>query len=127
MFIDLVHFIVCVVLCLVYLAVNALGMHMHFGSGMTTATWRSNGFALLLSLPFMPFVAGFSPLSIALFALSYLIWQSIYLVAQHNVSFHNIVVPVAIINVIAWLVTAVVNHLGYLGLALYISKYCAIA
>lgn len=124
MFLDLVHFVVCVILALIYFGVNVGGIYTHFGSGMSTAAWRSNGFALLLSLPFMPFIAGFSPLAMALFALSYLIWQIIYISSQHNVSAYNIVVPLAIINSIAWLVTALVNHIGYMALAYYVAKYC---
>lgn len=126
-----INFFICAILCLIYVIVNMIGMHIHFGSGMQRANMCSNGFAFLMSLPFMPIVfAGFEILlftsvSLTIFFLSYLIWQLIYITAQHKVSLVNIILPVATINLVAWLVSAFVNYKFAPSLAVFAGSFFA--
>jgi len=116
MFLEQAHgvlFLLSGALCLLYYIINNIGLHVHYGTGMMRPILWSSAFALLLSLPLMPFVTSWiviSTASITFFALSYAIWQTIYLSTQHDVSVRNLIVPVAIVNLIAWAVVAFVNY-----------------
>jgi len=72
-------------------------------------------YALLMSLPVMPFVyaphelQGFSVQILSWFALSNLVWQTIFLSIKYKTGISKFLLPLSVSNVLAWTAIWLVN------------------
>src|SRR3990167_3749749 len=84
-------------------------------------------YGIFMSLPFMPFVYGFSVVNefsisvITLFFLSNIVWQTLFIRFKHGKGLDAFFVAVSSSNLIAWALMALSNHLFYYKLGKVIS------
>lgn len=85
-------------------------------------------YGIFMSLPFMPFVYGFSVVNefsisvITLFFLSNIVWQTLFIRFKHGKGLDAFFVAVSSSNLIAWALMALSNHLFYYKLGKVISN-----
>ncbi|OGB83403.1 hypothetical protein A3F66_01075 [candidate division TM6 bacterium RIFCSPHIGHO2_12_FULL_32_22] len=126
--VPVVNTILCAVFCGIYLVAllvsNLYFVHDKFKGKLDVkeATIKGGLFGIFMSLPFMPFVYGFSVVNefsinvITLFFFSNIIWQTLFLRYKFNQGLENFFVAVSASNLIAWAFMAVANHLFYFKL-----------
>lgn len=100
---------IALTLCALYAVINVIGMLIHFGPGMARVNVLSNLYAFFMSMPalaafiFVFSVEGMISLPhFTLFAAAYLVWQMVYLTTQQNVHAFLLIVPLSLVNMVAW-------------------------
>lgn len=108
---DAQEFLLCLLLCAIYYitAVSATYKLLRHYIGNLQSIALLNLYSLFMSLPLMPFVAGFSALSMALFSLSNFIWQRIKLTAEDK-DFKKFVVLLSICHMTAWIALSLFHY-----------------
>ena len=114
---DYTTFMVCTVLCLVYILTNLLLQNQFldkklFGKGIIRELLLMNGYALFMSTPLMPFVYGGMQLPgmpFYLFALSNLVWQLVYVRFCLQKDHSKVLFVLSLTNLIALLLTNYIN------------------
>src|SRR3990167_10732489 len=131
--VPVVNTILCAVFCGIYLVAllvsNLYFVHDKFKGKLDVkeATIKGGLFGIFMSLPFMPFVYGFSVVNefsisvITLFFLSNIVWQTLFIRFKHGKGLDAFFVAVSSSNLIAWALMALSNHLFYYKLGKVIS------
>lgn len=121
-----ISFYACGILCTVYFVTSVLCAFYWYKNSMSIV--HANVYALILSIPFMPFMMhanpniGFSPWILTFFMFSNLFWQIIFLMYKHKEKFDKIIIPLSLCNISAWIMMSVINYLRYNAIAQLISS-----
>lgn len=108
---DAQEFLLCTLLCSIYFfaAVAAMSRLFKKSLGDMKKLVRLNAYSFFMSLPLMPFVAGFSTLSMALFTLSNFIWQRLKLIADGKDP-KKFIITLSICHMIAWIALSLFHY-----------------
>jgi hypothetical protein len=132
MFLGKAHFIsfyTCGILCTVYFITNVTCSYFWYKKSMRILYAALYG--MLLSIPFMPFIAhlnpniSFSQWVITIFMFSNLIWQIIFLMYSRKEKFEALIIPLSLSNITAWATMSFVNYFWYSAIAQFISSLSA--
>lgn len=108
---DAQEFLLCFLLCSLYYATAVAATYKLLRNyvGNLKQIALLNLYSIFMSLPLMPFVAGFSALSMALFSLSNFIWQRVKLTAEDK-DYKKFIVQLSICHMTAWIVLSLFHY-----------------
>jgi len=104
------RFIACAMLCGLYALVNVLTLRWFkddlksLGKKFLNIAANATVYSLFVSIPFMPFISGFSPEKTLYFVICNFILQIAYLCFAHKSKWRDLIVPLSVSNMMGWVV-----------------------
>ncbi len=105
--------VICTILCFAYFICSFAMSVMLFrprGTTISTALCHAHLFSFFISLPFMPFIFGFAPMKLLVFAASNFIWQTIFLNIKHTMKVKDLIIPLSISAMAGWIGMGLTNY-----------------